>query len=325
MQASSLRTHPQPECLLCGSKGRVTHAQLQDALFGVAGSWGLKTCENLNCGLAWLDPMPLTEDLALAYQQYYTHTADAQPRASFWKRLDYGVYRRLNKLLGTLTGLHAQQQRAAQLFLEPPCGKLLDVGCGNGRFLQRMRAAGWEVEGTDFDPKAAAAAHAEHGLTVRVGDLASIAYPDEQFDVVTLQHLIEHVPNPVALLQECRRILKPQGRLVVVTPNLHSWGHQHFAAAWRGLEPPRHLYLYARQNLQNLATYAGFTQHQTFTTATGAEYILGDSFKILAGLSHHSPSRSHLFSKAWLLQYYEFWLLWKHPEFGEELFLIAQK
>jgi 2-polyprenyl-3-methyl-5-hydroxy-6-metoxy-1,4-benzoquinol methylase len=325
MGDSLLRTHPQPECLLCGSAGRVTYPQLQDHLFGVAGSWGLKTCENPSCGLAWLDPMPLTEDLALAYQQYYTHTADAQPRASFWKRLDYGIYRRLNKLLGKLTGLHAQQQRAAQLFLEPPCGKLLDVGCGNGRFLQRMRAIGWEVEGTDFDPKAAAAAHAEHGLTVRVGDLASIAYPDAQFDVVTLQHLIEHVPDPVALLQECRRILKPQGRLVLVTPNLQSWGHQHFAAAWRGLEPPRHLYLYARQNLQNLAARAGFSQHQAFTTATGAEYILGDSFKILAGLNHHSPTHSHLFSKAWLLQYYEFWLLRKYPELGEELFLIAQK
>ncbi|MEN9848312.1 MAG: hypothetical protein RL368_1052 [Pseudomonadota bacterium] len=322
---SKLRTYPQPKCLLCGSTGRIIHPQLQDHLFGVAGSWELKACENPSCGLAWLDPMPLTEDLALAYQQYYTHTANTQSYATFWKRLDHGIYRRLNKLLGKLTGLYAQQQRAAHLFLEPPYGKLLDVGCGSGRFLQQMRTVGWEIEGTDFDPKAAATAHAEYGLTVRVGDLASIAYPNEQFDAITLQHLIEHVPDPIALLQECRRILKPQGRLVLVTPNLESWGHQYFASAWRGLEPPRHLYLYARQNLQNLAARSGFTQSQTFTTATGAEYILGDSFKISAGLSHQIHTGSYLFSKAWLLQYYEFWLLRKHPELGEELFLIAQK
>lgn len=103
-----------------------------------------------------------------------------------------------------------------------------------------MQALGWQVEGVDFDPKGVRNAQAK-GLTVHLGDLDRQGYPDDSFDAVAMSHVIEHVPDPSALLRECRRILKPGGRLVVLTPNVASWGHRLYGSDWRGLEPPRRM------------------------------------------------------------------------------------
>src|SRR5208283_4697550 len=113
-------------------------------------------------------------------------------------------------------------------------------GCGDGRFLALMRDAGWDVYGIEPDPVAAKVAQRELGTSVTVGALEDAGFPDEAFDAVTLSHVIEHVHDPVALLAECRRVLKPDGSVVIVTPNIRSLGHQKFQSLWRGLEPPRH-------------------------------------------------------------------------------------
>jgi hypothetical protein len=62
-----------PHCYLCGGVGRLVHAHLEDRLFGAPGAWNLKECSDKECGLVWLDPMPLLEDLPKAYTHYYTH------------------------------------------------------------------------------------------------------------------------------------------------------------------------------------------------------------------------------------------------------------
>jgi 2-polyprenyl-3-methyl-5-hydroxy-6-metoxy-1,4-benzoquinol methylase len=120
-------------------------------------------------------------------------------------------------------------------------GKVLDVGCGNGAFLARMKLLGWQCTGIETDPLAAQFARDSFGLNVREGTLGDAGFSDDSFDVVTLSHVIEHVHSPQDLLMQCRRVLKPGGKLVVLTPNILSLGHRIFGRAWRGLEPPRHL------------------------------------------------------------------------------------
>lgn len=96
----------------------------------------------------------------------------------------------------------------------------------------------------------------EHGVHLRVGTVEDVA-PDDRFDAVTLNNIIEHVPDPVATLRRSWELLAPGGCLVVLTPNAASLDHPNFGVRWRGLEPPRHLYLFSAASLAEVATRAG--------------------------------------------------------------------
>ena len=199
---------------------------------------------------------------------------------NLYDRFTHGFISR-REFLDRLTGMHTHREEHHWLTLKDAApGRLLDVGCGNGRFLAKMRAAGWQVEGTDFDPAAVKHVREQLGVPAHCGDLESAGFPAGSFDVVVLQHVIEHVETPVDLLRECLRILKPGGQLLLITPNVESWGHRRFGPFWRGLEPPRHLCLYSKQTLAELARRAGFQVRRAFTSAAGAEFILADRLAI---------------------------------------------
>ena len=133
-----------------------------------------------------------------------------------------------------------------------------------------MRDLGWVVEGVDFDNKAVQAAR-ERGLTIRSGSLESQHYPTARFDAVTLNHVVEHLPDALVTLSECHRILKPGGILVLYTPNSVSLGHAVFRSYWRGLEPPRHLQIFGPLSLGALLRQAGF-KDPSITTANSPFY-----------------------------------------------------
>lgn len=270
-----IRTRPQPACILCCRLGVDLYRNLADRLFGVGGSWSFKQCSDPSCGLVWLDPMPLTEDLGKAYANYYTHAAPPSPQrdghSSALKQYcrnaqSLYVRRRFGYANGRASGfahclgglLHFYRTEASSTFLASvPGGKLLDVGCGSGAYLAAMRHLGWAVAGVDFDPAAVAAAR-RAGLDVNCGSLEAQQYPAAAFDAVALSHVVEHLPDPVATLQECARILKPGGRLLLFTPNTASLGHRLFREDWRGLEPPRHLFLFSAGSMDRLLRQAGF-------------------------------------------------------------------
>ena len=268
----AIRTHARPTCFLCGGQGRPLYDGLEDRVFGAPGRWDLLQCSTQDCDLTWLAMMPLPEDLGLAYASYYTHTRQLEGDAPFAATL---VVKRL--LLHALysrflwrSGLVVEREELDNMTLRSlPPGRMLDVGCGSGTLLQRMRIAGWEVEGVDFDEKAIDRAWREYGVAVRHGDLRAACYPDGSFDAVTMNHFIEHVHDPIAVLTESRRILRPGGQLVVVTPNIAGWGHARFGRNWRGLEPPRHLHLFSPKTLAQTALRAGFARTEVRPRAPG--------------------------------------------------------
>jgi SAM-dependent methyltransferase len=99
-------------------------------------------------------------------------------------------------------------------------GRLLDVGCGRGRWLRYVKdRTSFDVEGVEPSPEAAEYARSVRGLTVRTGDLSSAGYDDGSFDVVYLRNVLEHVADPGAFAGELRRILKPGGLAAVHVPN----------------------------------------------------------------------------------------------------------
>jgi len=320
-----MRLLPVERCPLCQGPGRPLYQGLRDSLFGVEGEWAFSECLASACGLVWLNPAPIPEDLGMAYRSYYTHTP--QRSAAFWK-LMFGLYHGLCRFPAALFGLRKGQLQARDLYLgDLAPGKLLDLGCGDGQFLARMRARGWEVVGVDFDQAAVAAAWDLHRIRVLQGDLRSLRLPDSEFDAIVLNHVLEHVPSPVAELTECRRLLRPGGSLVSVTPNAHSLGHEWFGPAWRGLEPPRHLQIFAEPSLRACAEKAGFSHVRIFTTNANAAAIFSGSLGLQKkqplldrGVPTVRPGRA--LQAAWL-QFKAHGLLTSSPLRGEEIVLIG--
>ena len=136
-------------------------------------------------------------------------------------------------------------------------GRLLDVGCGNGEFLRFARRYGWNVVGVDFDESAVAEARSD-GLDVRTGSI-DIIDNTERFDFISLSHVIEHVYDPVELIQECYALLNDGGTLWLETPNIESFGYALYKSNWRGLEPPRHIMLFNISILSEILLKAGFS------------------------------------------------------------------
>jgi 2-polyprenyl-3-methyl-5-hydroxy-6-metoxy-1,4-benzoquinol methylase len=271
----TIRTEPRSRCYLCDTAGTLLYSNMADRLFGAPGLWNLRQCENPDCALAWLDPMPLEEDIGKAYETYYTH--GAIDRGSRWNGLVWGA----SYFVVKPTKLYEERKRINLMYLDAHApGRLLEIGCGDGSRLALFRTRGWAVEGQDVDPKAVAAARATHGIPVHLGTLEEVAFPDDAFDAVIASHVIEHVHDPVRLLKECRRILKPGAPLVLATPNFSSYGHEQFGIHWFALDPPRHLHLFGCKSLRQAITRAEFRACSVWTTTARAQINAAGSFDI---------------------------------------------
>jgi SAM-dependent methyltransferase len=288
-----MKTVAQHDCPICGSTGVEEYSTLRDSMYDTPGTWHMKRCTRSTCGAFWLDPMPHPDELPLAYQGYYTHTAGKQCLDSIGARVrDALISRRLGyphrqnlplRLASHL--LHFSPTRTeyalhAHFYLPwRKSGRLLEVGCGAGDQLLVLKNAGWDVLGIDFDPAAVATANAR-GLDVRLGDLRQAKLPEGSFDAIVMSHVVEHVIDPIGLLRECARILKPQGDFVAITPNASSWGHRKFRESWRGLEPPRHLTVFTPRSLRLAIEKAGLRPTRTRYSARDAANLLFSSARI---------------------------------------------
>lgn len=269
-------------CPACGTGGESLYLGLRDHTFGAPGTWQMSCCPS--CTLTWLDPRPTVADIGKVYRTYYTHgVADAGTvfqthvrGLNLTRRLLASVtgsvrriqdailavrfgYRALSKgsfdaiLVWTLGYLPGMSQGASMQVLGLHArerGRVLDIGCGNGVFLARLRALGWETVGHEMDPIAAHFARQNFGLDVREGPLAEAGFKPETFDIVTLSHVIEHVHDPEGLVRQCRALLKPGGKLIILTPNSDGLCHRYFRESWRGLEPPRHIHCFNPRTLR---------------------------------------------------------------------------
>lgn len=150
----------------------------------------------------------------------------------------------------------------AKLLGQPPEKiRLLDVGCSSGAFLHAAVKLGFRAEGVEPAPKAAATAQAA-GLKVHQGLLQEAGYADGQFDAITLFEVIEHLQQPQELLQECQRILRPGGILLVGTGNAGSWSMATMGARWEYLSIAKHgghVSFFNPGSITSLAQRSGFS------------------------------------------------------------------
>lgn len=277
-------TESVPCCPICGSGDRhALHTELSDQVFYCApGTWDLYQCSQCRC--AYLDPRPTQDTIHLAYRDYYTHTPPVTYDTNSFKglrRFKYALgngYRNwrfgtnstpASKLGPIATWLIPGKRRAWEtdfrnLPRPSPGASLLDVGFGDGSFLELAQSAGWRVAGADADPVAVEAA-LKRGLSVRLGFIDAFADMPASFDVITLSHVIEHVHDPKRLTTQVYGLLKPGGIVWIDTPNIDSYGHRRFGRHWRGLEPPRHLVIFNWKALESVLRAEGFSDLRRLT------------------------------------------------------------
>lgn len=278
-------------CRACGcpSVDAKIYTGLRDYLEDVPGEWTVRCCPR--CASLYLDPRPKASTIGRAYRSYYTHNSglavyqDDNGGSTLWRlangylNVQYGVHRepfnKAGRWIIPWIALLRQQLDYFYRHLPPIRGHLLDVGCGNGVFLLRAKAAGWMVTGLEPDPLAAQAAR-DSGAVVIEGTLDTF-HPETVFEVITASHVIEHVHEPLIFVRRIYDLLRPDGTIWLATPNAGSLGRRWYGRSWRGLEPPRHITIFSARALRTLLHEAGFESVRFHRRGRGASYILNTS------------------------------------------------
>src|SRR3972149_3997734 len=346
---NEIATEPVIACPLCDERKRNTlYKGLKDLLFGAPGEWTLNQCAG--CGLVYIDPRPTKNDLDKTYPTSYSNRKSARPSNGLTRydqlkskvksmiMLDYltnsygykanaSLWKRMITLPFTVSP-YLREQAVYSVMKLPltPGGRLLDIGCGVGKFIELMSDLGWKAEGLDADPVVVHNCRGR-GLSVREGTLEKQGYPDNYFDAITLKHVIEHVYDPVRLLKECHRILKPGGKLVLLTPNLESRGHKKFRHFWIGLDAPRHLFLFTAKTISEVIQRAGFKVIHLSSTGRISEFNWLGSYNLRKYHKNVYFAKPDLFSRIMAKIYDKKVRLRIHWDkmAGEELVLIATK
>lgn len=237
------------DCPLCDVDHSEPVAQVHDRLLGIEGKFTLVRCSQ--CGLLYLNPQPTVEEVSQYYPPDYDSYVGIHPndRLSWLRRasVDYGLHKRC---------------QAVMRYKEE--GRLLEIGCANGMFLNAIRKSGsWDVYGVDINEHAVQYAREQLELDVFLGQLEEAHFPDDFFDVVVLWDVLEHLPNPKSALLEIHRVLASDGWLIFRVPNLDSFDAKLFGPYWAGLDAPRHFFVFSEATLNQLLEVSGFTLRRT--------------------------------------------------------------
>ena len=171
-------------------------------------------------------------------------------------------------------------------------GRLLDVGAGVGLFVREAQDAGFAAEGIELSAQAVDLGRQSLGVRLTSGDLLDLPMPADAFDIVTLWHVLEHLPNPKASLEKIFQILRKSGALIIAVPNAGSLQARVFRSRWFHLDVPRHLFHYTRTSLTGVLRDAGFDVQQVIFRH--AEH---DRAGILGSIMRLSPPGESLFHK----------------------------
>lgn len=132
--------------------------------------------------------------------------------------------------------------------LHPQKGKLLDIGAGTGDFLALAKAKGWDTIGTEPSQKAKSIALKKG---VSFSDATEVLEKNS-FDVITMWHVLEHVPDVEKQIKELKRLLKPEGTIIIAVPNFRSFDAKYYRRFWAGFDVPRHLWHFSKKAIKQL-------------------------------------------------------------------------
>jgi SAM-dependent methyltransferase len=247
------------------------------------------TFRRCRCGGVYLDPRPAAAALPRIYPPtYYAYDFEAK----------------LGPLVARVKGATERAKAAAYLPYLRAGARLLDVGCGDGHLLALVQAEApfpLELHGVELNATAGAEA-SRRGVQVHHGRVEDVTLPPAAYDLIVMNQLIEHVPDPTAVLRHIRAALAPGGHLFLETPNLDSLDARLFRRRyWGGYHLPRHFHLFDRRTLPRLVERAGLDM-------VAMRPLVCPQFWIIS-LANWLSSRGHAEpAKRWVSPFSPLWL-----------------
>jgi SAM-dependent methyltransferase len=221
-------------CPLCQGTNQDRVYMAKDRHYGIPGLYPIVRCAD--CSLLFLNPMYSDEELSALYpQDYYAYQDNFQ--SIRWKDIVKAV---LRCKVGTLDPRF------------PAPGRMLDLGCGSGWFLCRMRDRGWETHGVEISSEAAELGRETCRLDIFAGTLRQANFPAAHFDYIRSNHSFEHISCPGETLDEIHRILKREGKVLIGVPNEESLNSRFFGQYWWYRGAPVHPFTYSVRTLSKL-------------------------------------------------------------------------
>lgn len=244
-------------CPICQSTTFTTALTSKD--FTVSGElFHIKECNN--CHFLITSPSPEIQDLASYYQskEYISHTSKA---TSFINR----IY-----LLARTYTLNKKVQLITQCLPIITTKTILDYGCGTGEFLQKCKSQGWDINGVEpaSTPRQKAETNCQQSIGSSLEEITS-----KDFQIITLWHVLEHIPDLGSILTKLHQKLHSNGRILIAVPNPSSWESNHYKNFWAAYDVPRHLWHFNPQNLESLLRTYGFTLEHRKPMKLDAYYI----------------------------------------------------
>ena len=263
------------ECKLCGGKNFKTLGKQEDKNFHILGEFSLEGC--WNCKVIWTNPQLSTEK---DFETYYSNDYYA------FREIIKGSELKKARLMALLYEVYYHDWVCNPLlkyFLLPikflvrgtkihPGKKLLDVGCGSGQFLYEMKQFGMDVYG--IEPGKIT----KSNLNIKP-DLIKAKYKKESFDLITMNHVLQHVDNPKEMIKDIHKILKQDGLFIVSISNLRSLAHALFKEDWFQLDIPRHLFNISDKRLIRFLEENGFKVIKNRHNSRPNQFVMSLFFK----------------------------------------------
>lgn len=229
-------------CNFCGADDTSHALTGHDLLHNIPGEFSLVRCNR--CGLMYVNPQPTAQELEAYYpEDYEAHVGTRKQQLGWLRRIDYE---------------HGIEKRRRAMMRYTGLGRMLDVGCATGAFLDGMREHGWQVTGIEPGARAAAYAREALGLQVQNTTLEAAQLEPESLDLVTMWNVLEHLADPQQALVRIQKALRPGGLFVFAIPNTDSYDLAIFEKYWAGYDLPRHLFVFPPATLEKMVQAAGF-------------------------------------------------------------------
>ncbi len=221
--------------------------ELFDTRFGIEGNFQIWRC--CDCTAEQIRPLPSIAELKELYEIYYNFGGESRTPYTRLRAWFYASF--LYRLWIACDGDISFHRRNGK-------GRLLDVGCNEGRGLAIYSGSGFKAEGLELNSKAAAVAR-QSGFEVS-GQLLEDFRPERLYDVVVLSNVLEHSLDPKAMVTAAKQILQPGGQLWISCPNIQSWLRSLFGRYWINWHAPFHIVHFSSTSLRNLLLASGFSE-----------------------------------------------------------------